>query len=135
MAYRQGGEQLSRLCQGWAVNCLSHSHPALVKALSEQAGRLINASPAYFTDRLLELARKIVDHSAVDKVFFTNSGVEANEGAIKLARKWGQIHRLGAREIITMHNSFHGWTLATMSASGKPRWEILFEPIHTGTVQ
>ena len=59
--------------QGWAVNCLGHSHPALVKAISEQAGRLINASPAYFTDRLQELARKIVDHSAMDKVFFTNS--------------------------------------------------------------
>lgn len=114
--------------QGWAVNCLGHSHPALVKAISEQAGRLINASPAYFTDRLLELARKIVDHSAMDKVFFTNSGAEANERAIKLARKWGQIHRSGAREIITMHNSFHGRTLATMSASGKPQWETLFEP-------
>ena len=114
--------------QGWAVNCLGHSHPALVKAISEQAGRLINASPAYFTDRLLELARKIVDHSAMDKVFFTNSGAEANEGAIKLARKWGQIHRSRAREIITMHNSFHGRTLATMSASGKPQWETLFEP-------
>ena len=124
---KEGREYLD-FVQGWAVNCLGHSHPAMVRAISEQAGRLINASPAYFTDRLLELAQKIVDHSAMDKVFFTNSGAEANEGAIKLARKWGQLHRSGAREIVTMHNSFHGRTLATMSASGKPQWETLFEP-------
>ena len=114
--------------QGWAVNSLGHSPPALVKAISEQAGRLINASPAYLTDRLLELAQKIVDCSSIDRVFFTNSGAEANEGAIKLARKWGQINRKGAHEIITMHNAFHGRTLATMSASGKSQWETLFAP-------
>ncbi len=124
---REGREYLD-FVQGWAVNCLGHSHPEMVKAISEQAGRLINASPAYFTDGLLKLAQKIVDHSAMDKVFFTNSGAEANEGAIKLARKWGQIHRSGAREIVTMQNSFHGRTLATMSASGKSQWETLFEP-------
>jgi len=124
---KEGKEYLD-FVQGWAVNCLGHSHPAMVKAISGQAGKLINASPAYFTDRLLELAQKIVDHSAMDKVFFTNSGAEANEGAIKLARKWGQVHRSGAHEIVTMHDSFHGRTLATMSASGKPKWESLFEP-------
>ncbi|MHB1955061.1 MAG: acetylornithine transaminase [Sulfobacillus sp.] len=122
------GKRYLDFVQGWAVNCLGHSHPAMVKAISVQAGKLINSSPAYFTDRLLELAQKIVDHSAMDKVFFTNSGAEANEGAIKLARKWGQVHRSGAHEIVTMHNSFHGRTLATMSASGKPKWESLFEP-------
>ena len=124
---REGKNYLDFI-QGWAVNCLGHSHPAMVRAISEQAGRLINASPAFFTDGLLKLAGKIVSHSAMDKVFFTNSGAEANEGAIKLARKWGQIHRSGAREIITMHHSFHGRTLATMSASGKPQWTTLFEP-------
>ena len=74
------GKNYLDFVQGWAVNCLGHSHPAMVKAISEQAGRLINASPAYFTDRLLELARKIVDHSAMDKVFFTNSGPRPTRG-------------------------------------------------------
>ncbi|MHB1731159.1 MAG: acetylornithine transaminase [Leptospirales bacterium] len=121
--------------QGWAVNCLGHCPPEIVRAISAQAQTLINASPAFYTDRMLELADKIVDCSCIDRVFFANSGAEANEGAIKLARKWGSLHRDGAFEIITTENAFHGRTLATMSASGKPQWEPLFEPKGSGFVK
>jgi acetylornithine/N-succinyldiaminopimelate aminotransferase len=114
--------------QGWAVNCLGHCHPVMVEALRAQAGRLINCSPAYHNEAMARLATLIATSTGLDHVFLCNSGAEANEGAIKLARKWGQLHRGGAHEIVTMHDSFHGRTLATMSASGKAAFEPLFEP-------
>ena len=114
--------------QGWAVNCLGHCPPQLAQALDEQARRLVNCSPAYFNQPAARLAQLIAAHSGFDQVFFCNSGAEANEGAIKLARKWGARHRGGAFEIVTFDNAFHGRTLATMSASGKPQWQSLFEP-------
>lgn len=85
-------------------------------------------SPAFFNEPSARLAKLIADNSCFDKVFFANSGAEANEGAIKLARKWGEVNKGGAYEIITFENSFHGRTLATMSASGKPQFERLFNP-------
>lgn len=114
--------------QGWAVNCLGHSPAILADALQEQARTLITPSPAFYNAPSLELARLLSRSSAFDQVFFTNSGSEANEGAIKLARKFGQLHRGGAYEIITFDGAFHGRTLATMSASGKKAFEPLFEP-------
>jgi acetylornithine/N-succinyldiaminopimelate aminotransferase len=114
--------------QGWAVNCLGHSPAVLVDAIAAQARTLINCSPAFYNQPMSELADLIVAHSCFDRVFFANSGAEANEGAIKLARKWGQLHRSGAHEIITFEHAFHGRTLATMSASDKPGWETLYEP-------
>lgn len=114
--------------QGWAVNALGHSPSILVDALQQQAMRLINPSPAFYNQPALDLAAHLVAHSCFDQVFFANSGAEANEGAIKLARKWGSIHKNGAFEIITFSNAFHGRTLATMSATGKPHWEALFAP-------
>ena len=114
--------------QGWAVNCLGHSPPVLVDAIVAQARRLINCSPAFYNQPMPELAGLIVAHSCFTWVFFANSGAEANEGAIKLARKWGQLHRCGAHEIITFEHAFHGRTLATMSASDKPGWDALYEP-------
>lgn len=114
--------------QGWAVNCLGHCPPQLAQALDDQARRLVNCSPAYFNQPAARLAQLIAAHSGFDQVFFCNSGAEANEGAIKLARKWGARHRGGAFEIVTFDNAFHGRTLATMSASGKPQWQSLFEP-------
>jgi len=114
--------------QGWAVNCLGHSPAILADALQEQARTLITPSPAYYNAPSLELARLLCRSSSFDEVFFTNSGSEANEGAIKLARKFGQLHRGGAHEIITFDGAFHGRTLATMSASGKKAFEPLFEP-------
>jgi acetylornithine/N-succinyldiaminopimelate aminotransferase len=114
--------------QGWAVNCLGHSPAVVADALAAQARLLITPSPAYYNDASLKLAKALVDVSAFDQVFFANSGAEANEGAIKLARKYGALHRNGGFEIITFEGSFHGRTLATMSASGKKAFEPLFEP-------
>jgi len=114
--------------QGWAVNSLGHAPAVLAKAIAEQASRLITPSPAYYSDKLLAFAARLVAATPVDKVFFTNCGAEAVEGAVKLARKWGKLHKNGAHEIITFHNAFHGRTLTCMAASGKPGWGELFEP-------
>jgi acetylornithine/N-succinyldiaminopimelate aminotransferase len=126
------GKRYLDFIQGWAVNCLGHSPPALAEAISAQARRLITPSPAYHNDASLQLAKKLTDLSCFDRVFFANSGAEANEGAIKLARKYGALHRGGAYEIITFEGGFHGRTLATMSASGKKAFEPLFEPKVSG---
>ncbi|HXF16931.1 MAG TPA: aminotransferase class III-fold pyridoxal phosphate-dependent enzyme, partial [Burkholderiales bacterium] len=122
------GKRYLDFVQGWAVNCLGHSPALITDALVEQSRKLITPSPAFYNEPALRLARMIVEASCFQKVFFTNSGAEANEGAIKLARKWGAMNRNGAYEIITLENSFHGRTLATMSASGKAQFRSLFEP-------
>ena len=113
---------------GWAVTSLGHSPAVIAKALARQSGVLVNASPSFFNIPMIEYARLLVSHTCFDRVFFASSGAEANEGAIKLARKYGSLYRDGAFEIITTVNSFHGRTLATMSATGKKKWENLFEP-------
>ncbi|HLS17307.1 MAG TPA: acetylornithine transaminase [Paenalcaligenes sp.] len=122
------GKKYLDMIQGWAVNCLGHSPQVLVDALNTQAQTLINPSPAFFNEPAMQLAKRITDHSCFDRVFFANSGAEANEGAIKLARKWGQLKKSGAHKIITFEHSFHGRTLATMSASGKQGWDSIFAP-------
>lgn len=114
--------------QGWAVNCLGHAPDIIVQAATEQARKLISCSPAYYNEPMIKLANLLVELSGLDKVFFASCGAEANEGAIKLARKYGEKYRSGAYEILTMENSFHGRTLAAMSASGKATWKDLFEP-------
>ncbi len=124
----QQGKRYLDFVQGWAVNCLGHGHPAIVEALASQARKLINPSPAFYNEPSLKLAAGLAAHSCFDRVFFASTGAEANEGAIKLARKWGQKHKGGAHEIITFAGGFHGRTLATMSASGKPGWDTLFAP-------
>ena len=110
------------------MNCLGHCAPAVTGALILQASRLINCSPAFFNAPMGQLASLLAHHSGLDRVFLANTGAEANEGAIKLARKWGQKYRGGASVIVTMEQGFHGRTLACMSASGKPHWANLFEP-------
>ena len=122
------GRRYLDFVQGWAVNCLGHCPPELTQALGEQAQRLINCSPAFFNEPAARLAWLLASNSCFDQVFFCNSGAEANEGAIKLARKWGTKQRGGVFEIVTFDHAFHGRTLATMSASGKPQWAELFEP-------
>jgi acetylornithine/N-succinyldiaminopimelate aminotransferase len=122
------GKRYLDFVQGWAVNALGHCPAPLVKALTEQAQALINPSPAFYNKPSMDLAKRITGASCFDRVFFANSGAEANEGAIKLARKWGQLKRDGAYKIITFDHSFHGRTLATMSASGKPGWDRIFAP-------
>ena len=122
------GRKYLDFVQGWAVNCLGHSPDVILDALNDQARRLLNCSPAYYNEPMARLATLIADSTGLDEVFLCNSGAEANEGAIKLARKWGSRHRGGAFEIVTMEHGFHGRTLATMAASGKPGWDTLFRP-------
>ena len=122
------GKRYLDIVQGWAVNSLGHCPPELVKAVTDQAALLINPSPAFYNQPSMELAKRLTGASCFDRIFFANSGAEANEGAIKLARKWGQLKRNGAYKIITFDHSFHGRTLATMSASGKPGWDRIFAP-------
>ncbi|HEY5126465.1 MAG TPA: acetylornithine transaminase [Bradyrhizobium sp.] len=126
------GKRYLDFVQGWAVNCLGHSPPEVAKALAAQAKLLLTPSPAFYNGPSLRLAKALTDRSCFDQVFFANSGAEANEGAIKLARKYGALHRNGAYEIITFEGGFHGRTLATMSASGKKAFEPLFEPKVSG---
>ncbi|EAR62413.1 acetylornithine/succinylornithine family transaminase [Neptuniibacter caesariensis] len=120
------------MMQGWAVNTLGHSPNFLKHALLNQAEQLINPGPAFYNKPMIELSNTLCSASVFDHVFFANSGAEANEGAIKLARKWGQLNKQGAFEIITFKNSFHGRTLATMSATGKASFAPLFEPKISG---
>jgi acetylornithine/N-succinyldiaminopimelate aminotransferase len=126
------GKRYLDYLQGWAVNCLGHSPQCVQDALAQQAKKLINPSPAFYNEPSIRLASMLVKHSVFDRVFFANSGAEANEGAIKLARKWGKKVKndkgLDRFEIITFDHSFHGRTLATMSASGKPGWDTIFAP-------
>ena len=122
------GKRYLDFLQGWAVNCLGHSNPGMIEALNAQAKKLINPSPAFYNEPMIRLSNLLTENSCFNKVFFANSGAEANEGAIKLARKWGQLNKSGAFEIITFDHSFHGRTLATMTASGKPGWDTMFAP-------
>jgi acetylornithine/N-succinyldiaminopimelate aminotransferase len=122
------GKRYLDFVQGWAVNCLGHCPPAVVEALGAQARTLITPSPAFHNEPARRLARTLAAQSDFQRIFFTNSGAEANEGAIKLARKWGRRFKGGAYEIITFDGAFHGRTLATMSASGKAGWDTMFAP-------
>lgn len=122
------GKRYLDFVQGWAVNALGHCPPEIAQALARQSQRLINPSPAYFNAPAVELAGKLARLSGLERVFLASSGAEANEGAIKLARKWGELKRGGAYEIVTFEGAFHGRTLATMAASGKAGWDKLFEP-------
>ncbi|MDE2592928.1 MAG: acetylornithine transaminase [Burkholderiales bacterium] len=114
--------------QGWAVNALGHCPPLITQALQAQSTKLLTPSPAVYNLPSLELAARLCELSGFAQVFFGSTGAEANEGAIKLARKWGRVQRAGAHEIITFDNGFHGRNLATMAASGKAGWDRLFPP-------
>lgn len=126
--YDHNGKRYLDFIQGWAVNCLGHCPQEITDALVKQARTLLNPSPAFYNGPMVELAGLLTANSVFDRVFFANTGAEANEGAIKLARKWGKLHRNGAYEIITFDHSFHGRTLATMSASGKAGWDVMYAP-------
>ncbi|CAH2785270.1 MAG: N-acetylornithine aminotransferase (EC [uncultured Caballeronia sp.] len=126
--YDNTGKRYLDFIQGWAVNSLGHCNEGMIEALTSQARTLINPSPAFYNAPMAQLAGLLTAHSCFDRVFFANSGAEANEGAIKLARKWGKKFKNGAYEIITFDHSFHGRTLATMSASGKAGWDTIYAP-------
>ncbi|SRR5579883_50271 len=120
---------------GIAVNILGHCHPAVVNAVCEQAKQLIHVSNLYVNTRQVELAQLLYEKSGGMRAFFSNSGAEANEGAIKLARKFGRLHRSGAYEIISMNRSFHGRTLATTAATGQAKYQETWLPLPDGFKQ
>ena len=128
------GKEYLDFTSGWAVNNIGHSNPVIADALSQQARTLVQMSNQFYSIPQLELAEVLVENSCLDKVFFCNSGAEANEGAFKLARKYGKLHRNGAFEIITANNSFHGRTLTTWSATGKPHDDDPFLPLPSGFI-
>jgi predicted acetylornithine/succinylornithine family transaminase len=128
------GKQYLDFVGGWAVNSLGHCHPALVNALEEQAKTLIQTSNQFYTVPAIKLARLLAENSCLDRVFFCNSGAEANEGAVKLARKYGKIHLKGAYEIITTYGSFHGRTLAMTAATGQRKFQDPYTPLPDGFI-
>jgi len=132
LAYDDAGNEYLDLVAGIAVNLLGHSHPEVVAAVSAQAKTLIHTSNLYYTQPQVDLARRLVELSFPSRVFFCNSGAEANETAIKIARKWGARNRAGAHQIITSLGSFHGRTLATVTAGGQPKYSEPFKPLPEG---
>jgi acetylornithine/N-succinyldiaminopimelate aminotransferase len=129
------GKEYLDFTAGWAVNNLGHCHPAVVQAVQEQAATLMQTSNQFYTIPQLHLARLLIEASGLHKVFFCNSGAEAVEGAIKLARKYGKVKKNGAYEIITMQGAFHGRTLTAVTATGNPHYSAPFTPLTPGFVQ
>ena len=134
LVYDDTGREYLDLVAGIAVNLLGHAHPDVVAAVTAQANTLIHTSNLYFTQPQVELARRLVELAFPSRVFLCNSGAEANEAAIKIARKWGARSRDGAFEIITTAGSFHGRTLATVTAGGQPKYSDPFKPLPEGFV-
>jgi predicted acetylornithine/succinylornithine family transaminase len=128
-----GNEYLDFL-GGLAVNVLGHSHPVVVNAVAKQARELIQTSNLVYTVPQVKLAKLMVENSCLDKVFFCNSGSEACEGAVKLARRYGKLHRKGAYEVITATKSFHGRTLAMTAATGQSKFQEPYIPLPDGFV-
>ncbi|HEX2884251.1 MAG TPA: acetylornithine transaminase [Candidatus Limnocylindria bacterium] len=126
------GNRYLDLVAGIAVNVLGHAHPAVAEALERQARTLLTTSNLYYTVPQIELAEALLARSPFDRAFFTNSGTEANEAAIKLARRRG--HDRGAHEIVSLLGSFHGRTLGSLAATGQPKYQAPFEPLPPGFV-
>jgi predicted acetylornithine/succinylornithine family transaminase len=133
-AWDADGREYLDLVGGIAVNVLGHAHPAVAEALSRQARTLVHTSNLYYSEPQVELARRLVELAFEARVFFTNSGAEANEAAIKIARKWGARNRGGAFEIVCATGAFHGRTLATVTATGNPKYTAPFAPLPDGFV-
>jgi len=130
----EDGRQYLDFVGGWAVTSLGHCHPAVTEALTEQAQTLIQTSNQFYTIPQLRLAELLIENSCLDRVFFCNSGAEANEGAVKLARRYGKLHLKGAYEVITTMSSFHGRTLAMIAATGQEKFQQPFLPLPVGFV-
>ena len=130
--YDINGKKYLDFLAGIAVNVLGHNYPPLVKAISEQAAKVIHVSNLYYTQPQADAAAKLVTLSGLDRVFFANSGAEANEGALKIARKFAKKFSADKTQIITAWNSFHGRTLATLTATGQPHYQEGLEPLPAG---
>ena len=127
----EGNEYLDFLA-GIAVNALGHAHPALVQAIAGQAGKLIHCSNLYYTQVQAELVKTLAQVSGFERAFLCNSGAEANEGALKLARKYGHQKSEGKFKIISAVHSFHGRTMTTLTATGQPKYQKGYEPLPSG---
>ena len=127
------GKKYIDMTSGIGVNCLGHNHPALVSAITEQAGKLIHACNLYYTEPMVEVAKTLVTSTGMGKIFFANSGAEANEGMIKLARKYSfDKYGEGRNKIITLKQSFHGRTVTTLKATGQEKFHQYFFPFTEG---
>jgi acetylornithine/succinyldiaminopimelate/putrescine aminotransferase len=130
----ENGKEYLDFVGGWAADSLGHCHPVLAQALSEQAYTLIHVSNGYYNVPLGKLAELLVTNSCLDRAFFCNSGAEANEGAVKLARRWGSLKLNGAYEVITTNNSFHGRTMAMLAATGQVKFQKPYLPLPVGFI-
>jgi predicted acetylornithine/succinylornithine family transaminase len=128
----ENGKKYLDLVGGWAVCCLGHSHPVITKALTLQSKTLGMCGPQSCNMPQLQLAELLVKISCLNRVFFSNSGAEANEGAVKLARRYGALKLNGAYEVITAYNSFHGRTLAMTAATGQAHYQEAYKPLDVG---
>ena len=127
------GKEYLDLTSGIGVNCLGHNHPVLVKAIQKQVGKLMECSNLYYSQPMVDAAKKLVDYTGLNKVFFSNSGAEANEGMIKLARKYSfDKYGTGRDTIITLKQSFHGRTITTLKATGQDKFHQYFFPFPQG---
>ena len=130
----EDGREYLDFVAGWAVNSLGHCHPVVAEAVTEQVHTLIQTSNQFYTIPQLHLAELLVQNSCLDKVFFCNSGAEATEGAVKLARRYGKLHLDGAYEVITTTGSFHGRTLTMVAASGQAKFQQPYLPLPAGFI-
>ena len=128
----EDGREYLDFVAGWAVNSLGHCPPVVAEAVAEQARTLIQTSNQFYTVPQIQLAELLVKNSCLDKVFFCNSGAEANEGAVKLARRYGKHYLDGAYEVITAMSSFHGRTLSMVAATGQPKFQQPYTPLPIG---
>jgi acetylornithine/N-succinyldiaminopimelate aminotransferase len=130
----ENGKEYIDFVGGWAVDSLGHCHPVMKKAIADQSNLLFQVSNHYYTLPQAKLAEMLVTHSCFHQAFFCNSGAEANEGSVKLARRYGKLHLNGAFEVITTFNSFHGRTLAMVAATGQEKMQKPYLPLPTGFV-
>jgi len=130
----EDGREYLDFVGGWATNSLGHCHPVVAEAVAEQVQTLIQTSNQFYTIPQIRFAELLVRNSCLDKVFFCNSGAEANEGAVKLARRYGKLHLKGAYEVITTMSSFHGRTLAMVAATAQPKFQQPYLPLPAGFI-
>ena len=130
--YDTDGKRYLDFLAGIAVNILGHAHPKVAEAVADQAKKLIHCSNLYYTEAQVKLIKSLAEISGMDKVFIANTGAEANEGALKLARKYGKTISPDKYEIITAEHSFHGRTLATLTATAQPKYQQGYEPLPGG---
>ena len=132
--YDKDGKKYLDFFSGIAVNALGHNNRAINAAIAKQAKKFIHLSNHFFSETQAELAKMIVDNSFGTKVFFVNTGSEANEVAMKLARKWGLLHKNGANKIVSFYNSFHGRTMAALTATAQEKFHKYLNPVSPGFV-